>query len=426
MSPKNIMIRQFLILLAAFIFAPNIILADSADELRAKIGERNRAIAELEKEIAVYQEQINRVSEESKTLQGRIKELTLSIDKLNKNIAVTENKIGVTNYQISELSIEIGRTEEDIDSNTEAVSKLFRNMNQNEQQSLIELVLNYNRLSDIWNSIESIDQVNRKVSDRIAVLFQTKNDFEVKKDAQEKHRANLSKLKRELAGERIVASESRREKDSLLKLNKNTEANYRKALEEKATKKEEFERELSEFESQLNIAVDPSRLPSVGSGILKWPLDAFKITQYFGNTPFATRNPQIYKGKGHPGIDFRASVGTRVKAAASGVVDGVGDTDLVRGCYSYGKWILIRHDNGLSTLYAHLSLVSVSPGERLNTGDAIGYSGSTGYSTGPHLHFGVYATQGIKIIRYEHSTNCRNAIIPVADPKAYLNPLSYL
>ena len=81
------------------------------------------------------------------------------------------------------------------------------------------------------------------------------------------------------------------------------------------------------------------------------------------------------------------------------MIVGTGNTDEPRGCYSYGKWILIKHENGLSTLYAHLSLIKVNAGETVNTGDIIGYSGNTGYSTGPHLHLTVYATQGVKIVR---------------------------
>ena len=167
-------------------------------------------------------------------------------------------------------------------------------------------------------------------------------------------------------------------------------------------------------------------IPKTGSGVLIWPLDNVYITQYFGNTSFATANPQVYNGRGHTGIDFRASIGTPVRSSLSGVVQGTGNTDAIRGCYSYGKWIMIKHPNGLSTLYAHLSLQNVIIGQEVKTGQVIGYSGNTGYSTGPHLHFGVYATQGVKIQTFSTSVNCRGAVIPVADYKAYLNPLSFL
>ena len=167
-------------------------------------------------------------------------------------------------------------------------------------------------------------------------------------------------------------------------------------------------------------------MPSTGSGVLAWPVDSVKITQFFGKTSFSTQNPQVYNGKGHNGIDLRASVGTPIKAALAGTVEGVGDTDTVCPRASYGKWVLIRHANGLSTLYAHLSLIRVGPGQSVSTREIVGYGGNTGYSTGPHLHFTVYATQGVKITALK-SRACRGTYtIPVADLKAYLNPLSYL
>jgi murein DD-endopeptidase MepM/ murein hydrolase activator NlpD len=200
-----------------------------------------------------------------------------------------------------------------------------------------------------------------------------------------------------------------------------------------------------ELESQLRIIIDPSSIPPYGKGILRWPFSnnqmqgctAYKkslgnincITQYFGNTPFATKNPQVYSGGGHNGVDFRSSIGTKIQAALTGTIMGTGNTDSQRGCYSYGKWILVKHNNGLSTLYAHLSYISVRKGQNVSTGDVIGFSGNTGYSTGPHLHFTVYASQGVEIKRLgdvKKITNCGNVSIPIAPLDAYLNPLSYL
>jgi murein DD-endopeptidase MepM/ murein hydrolase activator NlpD len=109
------------------------------------------------------------------------------------------------------------------------------------------------------------------------------------------------------------------------------------------------------------------------------------------------------------------------------VVLGTGNTDVTCPNASYGKWVFIKHGNGLSTLYAHLSVISVSKGESVSTSEVIGYSGSTGYATGPHLHFGVYATSGSEITSFA-SKSCagRTYTMPVADVSAYLNPLSYL
>jgi murein DD-endopeptidase MepM/ murein hydrolase activator NlpD len=207
---------------------------------------------------------------------------------------------------------------------------------------------------------------------------------------------------------------------------KNQESSYKILVADKLRKKQAFEDEITAFEASLKIDVSTSLIPAPAKGVIKYPLDRIIITQYFGNTAFSTQNPQIYNGKGHTGIDFGVPVGTPIKASLGGVVAGSGNTDAFPGCYSYGKWIMVKHPNGLSTLYAHLSVIGVTQGERVVTGQVIGYSGNTGYSTGPHLHFGVYATEGVRIQLFANSKSCKNAVIPVADFKAYLNPLSYL
>jgi murein DD-endopeptidase MepM/ murein hydrolase activator NlpD len=100
--------------------------------------------------------------------------------------------------------------------------------------------------------------------------------------------------------------------------------------------------------------------------------------------------------------------------------------DAQKGCYSYGKWILIDHDNGLSTLYAHLSVMSVSAGDKVNAGQIIGYAGATGYSTGPHLHFTVFDRDAVQVSQFTWSIGCKNTKVPYAPYEAYLDPLEYL
>jgi len=105
----------------------------------------------------------------------------------------------------------------------------------------------------------------------------------------------------------------------------------------------------------------------VGSGALCWPVSGY-ISQYFG---------------GHTGIDIAGSIGSSVLAAAGGTVSFAGWDG------GYGKCIVINHGNGLSTRYAHLSSIQVSDGQSVSRGQTIGLRGSTGNSTGPHLHFEV-------------------------------------
>jgi murein DD-endopeptidase MepM/ murein hydrolase activator NlpD len=350
----------------------------------------------------------------------------LTKKKLEANIALTEDKISAKNYEIQNIGIQIAGKEGDIGDNQRIIAKAYLTMNELDGQSLPLLVLGSRSISEALNIFDQLDVLQQNLYSKIDLLNKDKSNLESNKNASEKAKADLVKLNKQLGDDCALVLSTSAEQTALLKQTNQSEASFKSLLASKKAQEAAFQAEINSYESQLHLLVNPSLIPNTGSGVLTWPLDKIRITQYFGNTPFATANPQIYNGKGHTGVDFAASIGTPIKAALAGTVVGMGNTDAFKGCYSFGKWIMLKHDNGLSTLYAHLSLQKVSMGQVVSTGDMIAYSGNTGYSTGPHLHFGVYATEGVQIKRFDTSINCKGATIPTADFKAYLNPLSFL
>jgi murein DD-endopeptidase MepM/ murein hydrolase activator NlpD len=139
------------------------------------------------------------------------------------------------------------------------------------------------------------------------------------------------------------------------------------------------------------------------------------MTQGYGATAFAKNG---YQGHWHNGVDLAASIGTPVLAAEDGEVVATGNQDAY--CYrgAYGKFIVIKHNDNLVTLYGHLSKQIVVKGDVVKRGQVIGYSGMTGYATGPHLHFTVFAGPTFYM-----------GPSKVCGPMPYggdLNPLSYL
>lgn len=398
------------------------------NNLQSKINERTQNIQNLEREIATYLKQIGELSTQASSLSSTIKSLELTRKKLEADIKVTENKIAEKNLIIQQLGSQIVDKEENIADNRRIISRSYITMNELGDKSLAELLLANISLSQSWNTLEEIGTVQQGLSDRIINLQNVKTDLESNKKATERAKAELQTLGKQLNDQKKIVVETTKENNALLKDTKNNQANYTTLLATRQQQKEAFEREVASLEAELKIAIDPSRIPATGSAVLSLPLNNIRVTQYFGNTSFATKNPQIYKSGTHPGMDFAASVGTPIKASLSGVVIGSGNMDTAGGgrCRAYGKWIMLKHGNGLSTLYAHLSLIGVVTGQTVTTGDIIGYSGNTGATTGPHLHFGVYATEGVRITNLSSSSYCSGVLYPLADPSAYLNPLSYL
>ena len=123
----------------------------------------------------------------------------------------------------------------------------------------------------------------------------------------------------------------------------------------------------------------------VGTGIFTWPLpQSFTITSQFGYRTDPFTGEISY----HSGTDIAAPYGTPVLAAAGGTVTVANATDPWGG--SYGYYVRIQHDGTFDTLYAHCSGICVTPGQQVRQGEVIGYVGSTGNSTGNHLHFEVW------------------------------------
>jgi len=411
------------VFVALLFFTGMFVRADTVADLKEKIAERNSAIEALEKEIAEYQREIETTGKEAKTLLGAVLNIDLEQKKLSAQIKVTEARIGAVTLTIRELSEDITDKEQRIGGNRSAIAKAIRSIYEAEQTTLIEALLSGRTLAVFWERVDSLERFQSHVKTDLNETEKLKAGLEDAKKRNEKNRVQLVSLKGELKDRNELLAQSRRNKNALLAATKNKEAEYRKILAQKVAKRNAFEQELLQFESELKFAIDPSSLPSAGSGVLKWPLDSVKITQQFGKTADSGR---LYASGTHNGIDFGAPTGTRLKAALSGTVKGIGNTDTVCPGASYGKWVLIEHSNGLSTLYAHLSLIKVPEGQAVATGETIGYTGETGYATGPHLHFTVYATQGVRIMQRKSAVCGGNYTMPIADLKAYLDPMKYL
>lgn len=405
-----------------------IVRAQSADELQQQISEHNAQIDQLNKEIAQYEQQLTVVGAKKKTLQNAITSLNLSIKKTNANISVTKNKIGTTEAQIQQLSGDIADRQSTIDSQKAAVAEILRNLAVADQRSLALQVLSEESLTDTWRDIDASDAVQRSVGAHIAAITVEKAKLTDAKTASETKRAELLGQQATLVSQQGSLTAQKSAQNDLLSQTKSQEANYQKILADKKAQESSFEAALTDLKAKLAVAINPDAITPAGKGVLHWPLDNVRVTQYFGNTAFAKSG--AYNGKGHNGIDFAAPIGTPIKAALTGTVLGTGNTDAVRGCYSFGKWVLVKHANGLDTLYAHLSSIQVSAGETVATGQLLGYSGETGYATGPHLHFGVYVSSATQILTLAEATNtktpCANAKMPIAPLAAYLNPMDYL
>lgn len=431
---------------------PGYVAADAASDLQAQIDAHNSQISQLEADIAAYQKQLDQLAAKKNSLNSALTGFTVTAKQLASQIKVTQNKMSAAQLKIEQLSGTISDKEATIDSDKNAIGKMLRAIAEQEQMPLIATLASADSLAGAWQAADEASQLNRSLAQDIGELRGVQVALAADRDKVASQKDQLASLTTDLTTQKKSVDANAATQKQLIKQTSNQEASYQRLIAQKKAAEQQFEQELNQLQSQLNLIVHPGSLPAVGKGVINWPFslafmqscgnrksvfgNPYCITQYFGNTPFATANPQIYNGHGHNAIDIAAPIGTPVVAALGGTVLGTGNTDLSHNskgqqCYSFGKWVMIKHGNGINTMYAHLSQIEVSQGQAVTGGQVIGLSGMTGYATGPHLHFGVYATDGTEIMDLGAHLGtsdgpCSKAVMPIATLDAYLNPLSYL
>ena len=394
-------------------------------DIPKQIEEKNQEIKRLEAEAEKYRATLGDIGRAASTLQAQVGGLDRAIKGLEANIRLTNAKISRTNLEIKELTAGIREKETSIEAQRERLGYLIGALAAGERQSPLEILMKYETLSSFFASIDALLGVQRDLQSLLSNLRAARQDLREQKGSAESKRLELAALLDELADQKALQVEERRERSQLLQETRSQERRYQELLADVERKRDALQQEINTLESGLTATFDQSLLPAPGKGVLGWPLpNPIFITQYFGRTAFARSGG--YNGKGHNGIDLRAGAGTPVFTSERGTVRAVGDTDL--GCRraSYGRWILVDHPSHLSTLYAHLSLVKVRPGDGVNRGELIGYSGRTGYATGPHLHFSVFAKEAVAVGQLKSRVCGRVMTLPVSPFGGYLNPLDYL
>jgi murein DD-endopeptidase MepM/ murein hydrolase activator NlpD len=419
-------------IITAAIFSGITLYAETAapDSIEAQIQAKQAEIQQLEQQINQYQNQVEFYSGQSKTLGNEVSTLKSSERALETTIKSTGTKIQKTNFTINKNINEIEQLTDGISDNRQAIEQSIRSINFNDAQSPIEFFLQRGSLSDFLRDYQDIAQVQNTLRGKVRVMRDKSVQLAYAQRDLTARKEEFQKLSAQLSDQKSIVADQRKQKDTVLKETKNKESEYQKMVKDLQKRVEQIDSEIRDYESKLKFVVNQKSLPKPGSEVLVWPIDNPVLTQFFGKTVDAKK---LYVSGSHSGVDFRAAVGTPVYAVADGTVEGTGDTDKTCSKASFGKWIFIRHNNGLSTAYGHLSMIKVSEGQTVTKGEMIGYSGNTGHSTGPHLHLTVYASNGVNgeegaRVTERPSTGCSGKVyrMPLAPVNSYLDPLLYL
>ena len=382
------------LLLAVLVFSLSTAEALTQKEVDQRLRQEEIRLAQIETQVAAHRQRLGETKQKEKSLLGEL-------SRINEKTIVTQQKIVVLDLQqkkvtgrIEELEGQITTTRKELSNVSDLLRRRLLALYKYGNGADLDLLLS---TGDVQEALATTYLLKR-ITDQDRLFF---DDLARKGQRLEKSLAEVEEQKSQLRRQRLDLEKQKKEYNQSL-----TQRN--KALDEIRRQKASFERAEKEFaqaqaeleqrirrllqekqrlaeEARRAAAARPGQKPPEKpfeaykpGGRLKWPIQG-KITSSFG-----TRVHPVFKTKMvHTGIDIDGNRGDAIGAAAAGEVLFTG---WLRG---YGQIVILDHGGDLTTVYAHLSRISVAEGNRVKVGQTVGLVGDTGVATGPHLHFEV-------------------------------------
>ncbi|MBQ8894255.1 MAG: peptidoglycan DD-metalloendopeptidase family protein [Clostridia bacterium] len=343
--------------------------ASSVSDMQSELDDILAKKERLEKELASIEGKKDALLEQKSIVDEQINEL-------NAEAALLDDIVSGLSDELEESEEKLEEAEASLDENTLLAKQRIRAMYELGDTSYISIILSSESLHDFIARVELVKQMasyDKKVIDdltetRETIARETKA-IEEKKNAQQEAldalESNVASLEKKQA-----------QSDSLIDSFNDKSAASLKALEE-------AEAAEAELQAEIRAALANSSNETFVGGQYLWPVSGYySITDTFGMRTHPTTG--VYKM--HTGVDIAGSGINKkpILAANSGTVLKAGKHT------AYGNYVVIDHGGGCSTLYGHASSLNVSVGQKVTRGDVIAYVGSSGWSTGPHLHFEIY------------------------------------
>ena len=378
---------------------PTKVSALSSSEIRKQLN----ALKDEKKEIAA---QIKEVRSQYDANADEIDALVEKKDNIDLEITLLHQQVDNINQQISAYALLIADRQDELDNAQERLDFLnekskerIRAMEEEGKLSYWSIIFKANDFSDLLDRLDMIQEINAADQRRLAEIAEAKQYVESAQLELAGEKGELEAAREELDDAEVILEEKRAEADKILTelIAKGDE--YQAMLDESEALQADLMKEIAQKEKDLKAQeykewlatyVPPTTRPSgtdttpstqapSSSGWIK-PLKSYTITSAFG----MRKHPVLGYERMHEGVDMAAPEGTPIYAAKSGKVT---TASYQKG--GAGNYVSINHGDGFSSIYMHMTRYIVSAGQYVNAGQVIGYVGSTGISTGNHLHFGI-------------------------------------
>ena len=382
-------VLAFSIALPGFIQAAYAVSEEELDQLKA---ERDALVKQRQAQQAVVNDLKNQ--------QAGVLEIKRALDERNTytlwQIQLTQQEIELYNHMIEEKNMEVeAALELELDQLAKYRSRV-RAMEENGNLGFLAFLLDSSDIGEFLTAVDDVGEIMESDRELEDAYIEARENTEAVRAEYEEYKAGIEEIKQDLEGQQ-AALEAELEEANLLitQLTADIESNAA-VLAEFAAAEQQAETDVAnmvialEKQRQAEAAAAAAAAggggggggSAVGTGNFLWPASSNYITSRFG----LRIHPITGVQKSHTGIDIGAGAGTNVLAAAPGVVT------MASWNGGYGNCVMIDHGNGYQTLYAHMSSITVANGAAVSAGTVVGLVGSTGVSTGPHLHFEIFAS----------------------------------
>jgi len=345
------------------------------------VYDKQHQLQGLNGQIIATRTQIRQLLDQEHALQAQIAAMDAQLASVQAQIDQESAKLVVLGQQVDQAKEQLAQKQAELAKHIADFGHRMRIMYKSGQVNGLELIFSAANFTDLMNRIFFFNDIVREDRRQLAELQKERAAIEVMKADLEAKQAEQAQVVKQI-------------KDQKAQLQ--TVRDQRAAREQQiAAIEAQFQRQLAEMQAQRAAlqeqiaALIRESYRARSSGKWKWPMDGV-ITQGFGCTsyPFEPYEPSCPSKHFHSGLDIAADYGTPVHAADGGIVH-----NFTMGCSwgsglcGYGRYVVIVHAGGFTTLYGHLSSWAVGDGVQVDKDTVIGYEGSTGNSTGPHVHF---------------------------------------
>ena len=372
---KKYVVVGFCIMMVFFAYTVS---AENLNDLNSKKNSTNSEMNSLRQKINDAQKSKETYLQKKKTIDAQLDEANDKLSSLNIQIASLQSDITAKEKEIQSLS-------DEEDKATELFKERMRALYEDNSLSYVDILLNSTSISDFFYRMDIIRQISDYDQNVIEQIVNRKEIIEDSKKTLEQKQSEIEAVQAQAANEKAKIQKLNDENQAVINSINSDISEYEKQLKAEEQEAKRIESRIKALLAQSQKSGSTTSVTPSASGFI-WPCPASKYV----TSPFGKRyHPITGTYTMHNGIDIGGPNGCNIVASKSGTVI------VSEYSSSYGHYIVINHGGGQTTTYAHLSTRLVSVGASVTQGQVIGKEGSTGWSTGPHLHFEV-AINGVR------------------------------